>query len=136
MSRTAAIDLVTRYYAAFNAGNAAGMLALVTTDVEHRVNEGATRRGQALFAEFCAHMGVSYRETLRDLVIFATDDGTRAAAEFIVHGEYLQTDPGLPAARGQRYILPAGAFFDLKDGRIARITTFYNLSDWVAQVSA
>lgn len=136
MSRTAAIDLVTRYYAAFNAGDAAGMLALVTTDVEHRVNEGATRRGQALFAEFCAHMGVSYRETLRDLVIFATDDGTRAAAEFVVHGEYLQTDPGLPAARGQRYILPAGAFFDLKDGRIARITTFYNLSDWVAQVSA
>lgn len=129
MSRTAAIDLVTRYYAAFNAGDAAGMLALVTTDVEHRVNEGATRRGQALFAEFCAHMGVSYRETLRDLVIFATDDGTRAAAEFVVHGEYLQTDPGLPAARGQRYILPAGAFFDLKDGRIARITTFYNLSD-------
>lgn len=127
---------IAAYYAAFNAGDPAGMLALVTDDVEHRVNEGGIRRGRDKFAEFCAHMGVSYREELRDLVIFTTEDATRAAAEFTVHGEYLKTDPGLPEARGQRYVLPAGAFFDLRDGKIARITTFYNLSDWVAMVSA
>jgi len=127
---------ITAYYAAFNAGDAAGMLACVTDDIEHRVNEGGIRRGRALFAEFCAHMGVSYRERLDDMVIFTTPDGTRAAAEFTVHGEYLQTDPGLPEARGQTYILPAGAFFDLADGRITRVTTFYNLADWIAQVSA
>jgi len=136
MSRSDAETTLAAYYAAFNAGDPAGMLALVTDDVEHRVNEGGIRRGREMFAEFCAHMGVSYREELRDLVIFANDDGTRGAAEFTVHGEYLQTDPGLPEARGQRYVLPAGAFFDLRDGRIARITTFYNLSDWVAMVSA
>ena len=128
-------DLISRYYAAFNAGDAAGMLACVTDDVEHRVNEGGIRRGIAQFAEFCSHMGVSYRETLRDMVIFANEDGTRGAAEFVVHGTYLQTDPGLPVAKGQSYILPAGAFFDLRNGKIARITTFYNLSDWIAQVS-
>lgn len=136
MSRAAALDLVSRYYAAFNAGQPAGMLALVSDDVEHRVNEGAIRHGRQKFEEFCGHMGVSYREELKDLTIFANDEGTRGAAEFIVHGEYLQTDPGLPEAKGQRYVLPAGAFFDLKDGRITRITTFYNLNDWVAQVSA
>lgn len=135
MSRSAAEALIGRYYAAFNAGDAAGMLACVAEDVEHRVNEGGIRRGHAKFAEFCGHMGVSYREQLRDLVIFATEDGTRGAAEFVVHGEYLQTDPGLPIANGQRYILPAGGFFDIRDGRIARITTFYNLNDWIAQVS-
>lgn len=127
---------IEAYYAAFNAGDAAGMLACVTDDIEHRVNEGAVRLGREKFAEFCAHMGVSYRETLKDMVIFVNEDATRGAAEFVVHGEYLQTDPGLPEARGQRYILPAGAFFDLKDGKIARVTTFYNLNDWVAQVSA
>ena len=111
------------------------MLACVTDDVEHRVNEGGIRRGIAQFAEFCSHMGVSYCETLRDMVIFANEDGTRGAAEFVVHGTYLQTDPGLPVAKGQSYILPAGAFFDLRNGKIARITTFYNLSDWIAQVS-
>lgn len=128
--------LIARYYAAFNAGDAAAMLACVTDDVEHRVNEGGIRRGRALFAEFCAHMGVSYRETLTDITIFTSADPARAAAEFTVHGEYLRTDPGLPPARGQRYTLPAGAFFDLREGRIARITTFYNLQDWIAQVSA
>ena len=124
------------YYAAFNAGDAAGMLACLTDDIEHRVNEGGIRRGKALFTEFCSHMGVSYRETLKDMVIFVNEDATRGAAEFVVHGEYLQTDPGLPEAKGQKYILPAGAFFDLRDGKIARVTTFYNLQDWVAQVSA
>lgn len=129
-------ETIARYYAAFNAGDPAGMLACLTDDIEHRVNEGGIRRGKALFAEFCSHMGVSYRETLRDMEIFVNADGTRGAAEFTVHGTYLKTDPGLPEARGQAYVLPAGAFFDLRDGKIARITTFYNLKDWVAQVSA
>ena len=136
MSRSDAIALIGRYYAAFNAGDAAGMLDCVVDDVEHRVNEGGIRRGRAKFAEFCSHMGVSYREELRDMVIFADDTGTRGAAEFVVHGEYLQTDPGLPEAKGQRYVLPAGGFFEIRDGRIARVTTFYNLNDWIAQVSA
>lgn len=126
---------IEAYYAAFNAENPAGMLACVTDTIEHRVNEGGIRHGRAKFAEFCAHMGVSYREQLKDIEIFTNAAGTRAAAEFIVHGTYLKTDPGLPAANGQKYILPAGSFFDLKDGKISRITTFYNLNDWIAQVS-
>ncbi|MFQ6774360.1 ketosteroid isomerase-related protein [Cereibacter sphaeroides] len=129
-------ELIGRYYAAFNAGDAEGMLACVTDDIEHRVNEGEVRHGREAFADFCSHMGVSYREELRDMVIFVNEDGTRGAAEFVVHGTYLQTDPGLPEAQGQTYVLPAGAFFDLRDGRIARVTTFYNLSDWIRQVSA
>jgi steroid delta-isomerase-like uncharacterized protein len=135
MPADAALATLARYYAAFNAQSPEAMLAEVTDDIEHRVNEGQIRRGRALFAQFCAHMGVSYREELRDIVLFATPDGRRGAAEFVVHGTYLQTDPGLPEARGQTYVLPAGAFFDLREGRISRVSTFYNLSDWVAQVS-
>lgn len=128
--------VIAAYYAAFNAGDAARMLALVSDDVEHHVNQGAVRHGRAAFAEFCSHMGVSYREELRDIVLFVNEDGTRAAAEFTVHGEYLQTDPGLPQAKGQRYVLPAGSFFTLREGQIARVATHYNLQDWIAQVSA
>ena len=134
MNRTEAEALIARYYAAFNAGDAAGMLDCVAEDVEHRVNEGGIRHGRAKFAEFCAHMGVSYREELKDIEIFVNADGSRAAAEFVVHGTYLTTDAGLPEAKGQTYILPAGGFFDLRDGKIARVTTFYNLNDWIAQV--
>lgn len=127
---------IERYFTAFNAGDTDTMLSLVTDDVEHHVNQGEVRHGRDAFAEFCGHMGVSYREQLRDLVIFVSEDGTRAAAEFTVHGAYLKTDPGLPEARGQRYALPAGSFFALRDGRITRVTTYYNLQDWIAQVSA
>ncbi|MCC5956517.1 MAG: nuclear transport factor 2 family protein [Natronohydrobacter sp.] len=127
--------IIQRYFDAFNAGDTDTMLALVSDDVQHFVNQGEVRQGRAAFAEFCSHMGVSYREELRDMVIFASDDGARAAAEFVVHGEYLQTDPGLPEAHGQRYVLPAGSFFSLDQGKITRITTYYNLQDWINQVS-
>ncbi len=69
------------------------------------------------------------------MVVFSDPEGTRAAAEYTVNGSYLETDAGLPEARGQSYRLPAGSFFDLRDGRISRITTYYNLADWTAQVS-
>jgi len=128
-------DIIDAYFAAFNAADAKGMLALVSDDVEHHVNQGDIRHGREKFAAFCAHMGVSYREELRDIVIFVNEDGTRGAAEFVVHGEYLQTDHGLPEAKGQRYVLPAGSFFALKDGKITRVTTCYNLQDWIEQVS-
>jgi steroid delta-isomerase-like uncharacterized protein len=131
------MHIVEKYFAAFNAGGAAAMLDCVTDDVEHHVNQGEVRRGRAAFAEFCSHMGVSYREELRDLVIFHPADhaGGRAAAEFMVHGTYLQTDPGLPEAKGQTYILPGGSFFALRDGKIARVTTYYNMQDWIRQVA-
>ncbi|MBN7785840.1 nuclear transport factor 2 family protein [Ponticoccus gilvus] len=128
-------DTIRRYFDAFNAGDTAEMLACLDPEIEHHVNEGQIRRGTGKFAEFCDHMSRCYRETLTDIVIFANGDGTRAAAEFIVNGTYLETDAGLPEARGQTYRLPAGSFFSLKDGKISRVVTYYNLADWVRQVS-
>ncbi len=128
--------VIEAYFDAFNRGDAEGMLALLDADVEHHVNEGAIRRGKTAFAEFCAHMTRCYRERLTDIVTFSNPDGTRAAAEFVVNGEYLRTDSGLPEARGQKYVLPGGTFFALKGGRITRVTTYYNLDDWTRQVSA
>jgi len=126
---------VEAYFAAFNAGDTEGMLACLADDVAHHVNEGQVRRGKALFAEFCAHMSRCYQEELTDMVIFAAEGGTRAAAEYIVNGTYLATDSGLPEANGQSYRLPAGSFFSLEGDKISRVVTYYNLADWVAQVS-
>lgn len=128
-------ETVSHYFKAFNAGDVAGMLDCLTDDVAHHVNEGQIRVGKEKFAEFCAHMNRCYKEHLTDMVVFEAEDGTRAAAEFVVNGTYLQTDDGLPVAHGQTYRLPAGSFFTLKGGKIARVTTFYNLADWVKQVS-
>lgn len=130
------MQTIQRYFDAFNAGDVDGMLACLADDVAHHVNEGKVRVGKDAFAEFCAHMNRSYKEHLTDMVIFEAEGGTRAAAEFIVNGTYLATDPGLPEAHGQTYRLPAGSFFSLRDGKITRVVTYYNLADWIAQVSA
>ena len=79
-------------------------------------------------------MNRCYSENLTDIVIFDAEDGTRAAAEFVVNGTYLVTDEGLPEAAGQTYRLPAGSFFSLKNGQITRVVTYYNLADWIRQV--
>ena len=127
--------LIEAYYAAFNSGDTAAMEAALHEDFEHHVNEGQIRRGRDAFIEFNRHMTDSYRENLTDMVVMASDDGTRGAAEFVVNGTYLKTDPGLPEAHGQSYRLPAGAFFTVRDGRIQRVTTYYNLAEWIRQVS-
>ncbi len=129
-----ATTLVLDYYAAFNRGDWNAMLALLTDDVAHDLNQGARETGRDAFAAFLARMDRSYREQLRDIVVMACPDGARAAAEYVVHGTYLVADEGLPPARGQKYALPGGAFFELRDGRIARVTNYYNLQDWIAQV--
>lgn len=131
-----ATDIAEAYLAAFNQGDTAAMLDLVSEDIAHHVNEGGVRTGKEAFAEFNAHMTRCYKERLEDIVVFGATDANRAAAEFTVHGEYLATDAGLPDAKGQTYILPAGSFFTVTDGKITRITTYYNLSNWIAQVSA
>jgi steroid delta-isomerase-like uncharacterized protein len=130
--------LVRAYYAAFNAGDRAAFLGLLTEDVEHGISQGGSEHGRDAFARFMAHMDRCYREQITDIVVMTDASGTRAAAEFVVHGTYIATDPGVPAgtpaAAGQRYTLPAGAFFTLRDGRVARIANHYNLGDWVRQV--
>jgi steroid delta-isomerase-like uncharacterized protein len=134
--REAAEVLAGAYYAAFNAGDRAAMCALLAEDVVHDVNQGGRRTGLAAFRAFMAQMDAAYEERLEELVIMADASGRRAAAEFLVVGRYLRTEPGLPEARGQEYRLPAGAFLALEGGKITRITTYYNLSEWIRQVSA
>ena len=136
MDRADALSLLTRYYAAFNAGDWEGMLDCLDEEVVHDINQGERQHGKAAFRAFLAHMERCYRERLDGIVLMASEDGLRGAAEFTVHGEYLATDEGLPEAAGQTYTLPAGAFFGLSGGRIVRVTVYYNLADWCAQVGA
>ena len=99
-------DLIQAYYDAFNAADMPAFLALLNDDVVHDINQGERQVGKAVFAEFMDKM----------------------------NGECLAGGEGLPPANGQKYVLPAGAFFEVKNGKVARISNYYNLNDWVAQV--
>jgi steroid delta-isomerase-like uncharacterized protein len=134
-ARAATAALIREYYAAFNRGDSDGMLGFLTDDVIHDVNQGERRIGKDKFCAFNARMDHNYKEELKDIVVLVSKDATRAAAEFNVHGIYKNTEEGLPEAKGQKYVLPAGTFFAIRDGKISRVTTYYNLTDWIAQVA-
>ncbi len=131
-----ALAVIQTYYTTFNSGGREAFLSLLTDDVVHDINQGGAETGRAAFAAFLARMDRCYREQVCDLVVFASEDGTRGAAEFYIEGEYLATDEGLPPAAGQRYRLRVGAFFDLQDGKVRRVTNYYNLEEWLRQVGA
>jgi len=135
MSSTETREIISAYYAAFNRGDWEGMLALLTSDVTHDANEGCSEQGLEKFRAFLHRMAEHYSEQVEDLVVFSSESGTRAAAEFFIRGKYLKTDAFLPEAKGQDYRLPVGAFFDLRDGKISRVTNYYNLNQWIKMVS-
>jgi steroid delta-isomerase-like uncharacterized protein len=131
----AAKQLIVDYYAAFNAGDMDTFLGMLTEDVVHDINQAGRDVGKPAFRGFMERMNRSYRERIVDISVMTNDDGTRAASEFTVLGEYLKTDEGLPPAKGQKYRLPGGAFFEIRAGKIARVTNYYNLQDWLRQVT-
>jgi steroid delta-isomerase-like uncharacterized protein len=134
MTQHETLALIERYYAAFNRGDWQAMLECLAPGVLHDLNQGPREVGREAFHAFLARMDRSYAEQLRDIVVMATPDGARGAAEYVVHGTYRADDEGLPPALGQTYVLPGGAFFEVRAGRIARVSNHYNLADWLVQV--
>ena len=124
---------IRAYFEAFNNNDPEAIFALLHPDVAHDINEGSTEVGIQAFRDFKAHMDRCYKEQIVDLQVW--EDGTRGASEFKVNGSYIQTDGDLPAATGQSYSIPAAAFFDVVDGKITRITSYYNLKAWIAAIS-
>ena len=135
-ARTATEELITRYYTTFNGGDREAFLDLLTDDVKHDLNQGGCEVGRGIFRAFLQRMDRCYKEQVEELQVFASEDGTRAAAEFYIMGTYISTDDGLPEAKGQMYRLRVGAFFDVLDGKVARVTNYYNLEQWLRLVGA
>jgi steroid delta-isomerase-like uncharacterized protein len=126
--------LIENYYKAFNEKNYEGMLELLADEVSHDINQGKRIPGKKAFKEFLSRMDFLYDENLTDIVVMTDESGKRAAAEFICNGVYKNTDEGLPPARRQKYCLPVGCFFDIYDGKISRVSNYYNMNDWIRMV--
>lgn len=130
-----AIQLIKKYYEAFNHADMQAFFALLDDNIIHDINQGHQEKGKSAFQKFMQNMNQCYKENITDLVIFTNENGTRAAAEFTVKGAYISTDKGFPEAKNQHYQLPAGAFFEIKSGKIARVTNYYNVKEWVKIIS-
>ncbi len=127
-------QLIQAYVDAFNRHDLEGQLAVLHADIEHEINEGPTEAGIDLFRRFKEKMNVHYREQLRDVRVYGDEDS--GTCEFICEGEYLVTDEGLPPAKGQRYAIRAAFFVSVSEGKISRMTSYYNLKNWIDAVSA
>jgi steroid delta-isomerase-like uncharacterized protein len=128
--------LIRAYYDAFNQRDWEAFFALLDDEVAHDLNQGQREIGKSAFRRFMDRMNHCYHETLTDIAVMTSPKGDRAAAEYVVNGTYLATDEGLPNAKGQTYVLPGGAFFEVANGKVTRVTNYYNLEDWLAQVRA
>jgi steroid delta-isomerase-like uncharacterized protein len=128
------VSLIQRYYDAFNAKDVPGMLSCLASDVVHEINQGSTEIGQKVFGNFLERMNHCYEENITDIVVLTHPAGLRAAAEYVVHGKYVHTDEGFLPAQGQTYVLKGGAFFEIREGLIARVTNYYNLKEWLGLV--
>ncbi|GBR07113.1 ketosteroid isomerase-related protein [Acetobacter oeni] len=136
MSAEETQKVIRAYYDAFNREDNDAVLALLADDVVHDINQGGQEVGRDKFRTFLSKMEGYYKEESKEMVIMTTPDGARAAAEFVVHGAYVKTEAGLPPAKGQKYVLPVGAFFEVRGGKIARVTNYYNLPLWTKQIDA
>ena len=130
-----ATALVLRYYDRFNHRDWEALLGLLADDVAHDVNQGWREIGRVRYREFVTRNARCFQEQIGEVCVLALADGRRAAAEYVIDGVYVESDPGLPPARGQKYRLRGGAFFELGETRIARITNYYNLQDWLRQIA-
>lgn len=130
-----ASEIIKNYYDCFNNKNWEGMLALVHPEIKHQPNQGEERLGIENFKAFLQIMDDCYEETLTDMVILGDNNNKRFATEFVVNGIYKKGDDESPPAHGQSYVLPAGAFLEVTDGKISRVTTYYNLPLWIKLVS-
>lgn len=135
-AREETVTLIQHYYDTFNTGNREVFLSLLDEQVQHDINQGGTEVGLAAFRSFLQRMDRCYREQVEELQVFASEDGSRASAEFHINGSYLTTDDGLPPATGQKYRLRVGAFFHIRHGRISRVTNYYNLEEWLRLIGA
>ncbi|MBC7646877.1 MAG: nuclear transport factor 2 family protein [Pseudopedobacter sp.] len=132
--RNETVTLLERYYSAFNAACWEEMLDCLSEDVVHDLNQSERQTGKRAFQAFLECMNASYLVQLSHVSLMTNEDGSRAAVEYIVEGTYHGPDAGLLEATGQTYKLAGGAFFEVINDKISRVTNYYNLEDWLEQV--
>ncbi len=119
---------IQAYFDAFNRKDVEALLALLDEHVVHDVNEGPTETGRETFRTFKTGMDGAFDEQIGELYVMV--NGDRGCAEFVVNGTYTRTVQGLPEAENQEYQIPACAIFEVRDGMIKRVTSYYNLRAW------
>ncbi|MEX0345968.1 MAG: nuclear transport factor 2 family protein [Rhizobiaceae bacterium] len=120
MTREQSIALVEQFLSAVNANDGAGVETCLHEDVVHETGLGQREFGSEAFRRSIVLRQAATGEQIGDLVVMASDDGTRAAAEFTRRGR----ENAAAGDPGKRYSVPGGMFFAIEDGKIIRVSQY------------
>jgi len=126
--------MLNSYFQFLNEKNWQAACSLMAEQVLHDVNQGDRVIGVEPLFKYHEEMARYYQQTYSDWHILVSADGKRASAEFYVDGKYLKTHGMLPPGYGQQYELPQGIFFEIEDGKISRLTHYFNVQSFIEQI--
>jgi steroid delta-isomerase-like uncharacterized protein len=129
------LEIIKKYYDAFNHKDINAILALCTEDVINDPNQGDSQAGKDKLKAFLETAWAHFDETVSDLVLMANADQSKIASEYLVRGIYYQTKPGLFPSTNQKYEIYPVTVFTVKNGKIARMTRYYNTKKWLDMVN-
>lgn len=127
-------DLIDRFFAALEAHEGPALESLLAPDIVYDPAHGGRTVGRDAFRRAMAEQASSLAAVFADRALMVAAEGHRAAVECTMRGVYRRSLDGLPEARGQSFSLPAGVFFELENGRIARVSIFVRERDWLQQL--
>jgi len=129
-------DVIAAYTEAIGAHDADAVVALYTKDavVEQAVGAGNTFEGPDAIRAWASDNLTAIPDltmTTERVVV----EGNRIAWQWVYRGAYTGAYPGLPAGQGQPIELRGASFIELRDGRIARETIYFDNASFLSQVS-
>lgn len=129
------IEVVKKYYEAFNNKNANAIVDLCDPDVANDLNQGDTQIGKKNLKIFLETAWAHFDEKVSNIIYMSNHDQTKIATEYLVQGVYYKTKPGLFEANNQNYEICPATIFTIKNGKIIRMTRYYNAKKWFEMVN-
>ena len=120
--------------AAWNAHDVERIAAFYTDDCfKEDIAVGKATRGKE---EMKALIGGAFR-AIPDMKIELVTlfyCGGWAATEWTMSGSYSSDYPGFPLAAGRRFLVRGASIMELRDGKISRISDYWNFTSFLQQV--
>lgn len=127
--------LVKSYYQAILNQDLEQFMSLLSENVVHAINQGATEIGKSKFKLFMQEQFSHGDVEIENLQILSSEDAQTAMVHYICKGRYLKDIPGFPPAKDQAWSLPVMTYFEVKNNFLSHVAVYYNLQDWIRQVS-
>lgn len=130
------VSLLLEWAAAATAADGPRLAALFTEDAEYEdVAVAHISRGHQEIMDFTKVFSTGFPDMVFTITnVVYDDDANRAAAEWTMAGTHKGDMPGMPPANGGTCNLRGMSFLELRDGKIARASDYWNMAEFLTQL--